>query len=202
MSNSDSITREIGFVLKRFIPRGNKVSFLSSTRGKISVSPKTRCDQLWPGMLIDCVLSKHRTFYRADDPKILLMPTSEIYWLHNMLELIYYFSPSDEPAPEIFALLYRAIEFLSYDINIELSFIKKLFVVKLLKCFGFYPSKERIPSFSFFENLVCGSVDFRNNPESLRNLQKDTMSIELDSVDKWIFTCVNRHPNVRFFKTL
>ena len=161
--------KEIGFILKRFLPQKQKLSIFCRKTGKIEAitSPQQKCFQLWPGMLVSCNLKNmNQNIYFLQNIEILMNPeptnSSMFYWIHNILEICYYFVPLEKPSPNIFNLIYNF--FLLYKIeNIflnQIEIIRQIYVVKLLELEGFYPDKELLVYLNLYNQLTSLYVDF------------------------------------------
>ncbi|MCK4265542.1 hypothetical protein KAW80_04260 [Candidatus Babeliales bacterium] len=207
------VNKEFGFVLKRFFPKKHKFSVLTKTRGKLEIvpSPINFSKRLWPGMLISFVLTPTNTkIYFANSLDILFAPLEEagdnLIWIHSLLELCYYFSPPENPSEDAFQLLHRAFTFVYFAKYFDDSFsvLKKMFTMKLLKSFGFFPDETTFFYFSQFERMVLGSVDFPNKREvkSLKMSLDKVDEEEKKVMDSWIKKCLMRHPGSHLFKTL
>lgn len=200
-------SKELGFIIKRFIPRKQKISILANSLGKIEVipSPLSLNDRLYPGMLISTTLHPSTTrIYIAHNIEILTTPlnftnNSNIYWIHSILELCYYFIPLEKPCPEIFNLVYVALFLLdNQKFNSYLNVSRKLFIIKLLVLLGFYPKKPFLQYLNLFEDLVSTFVDFpiKRIIKSLEIIGKK----EIYLINLWIMQCLREHPNFSSFK--
>ncbi len=206
--------KELGFVIKRFAPKKQKFSILSHSLGKIEIIPFPLHwnNRLRPGMLISSILHSSITrIYIAHNIEILLAPldfteNTDIYWIHSILELCYYFLPLESPCQETFNFVYRAFFILNcnHKIDSSLAVVKKLLIVKLLTLFGFYPQKTIMRYINLFEKLVTTSVDFTNKGviKSLTTIPHDIDKEEMALINSWILQCLNEHPNFSSFKLL
>ncbi len=96
--------KEFGFILKRFLPYKKKLSVLCCQKGKINLitQPTEKCHQLWPGMLICFTPTfNNKKICIAHDIEIIMSPEQEnfsnLYWVHHLLEICYYFVPLENP---------------------------------------------------------------------------------------------------------
>ena len=208
--------KELGFVLKRFLPFKQKLSVLCCRQGKIELitNPPQKCRQLWPGMLIAFDLcNTFKKVHVANNIEIILTPISNqknrtiaICWLHNLLELCYYFTPLQNPESDLFYHLYNCCLITKFErfFSDHLDIIKKIYLLKFLELIGFYPDKEFVPILNFYEQLTYASIDFNNRcqVESLkRELQKMKHS-QIKKMEKWIISCLSSHPQFKIFKTI
>lgn len=211
--------KELGFVLKRFLPNKNKLSILTKSSGKIEIitRPTERIFQLWPGMLLafDPLVpnkswSTSNKIFFAQNLEIMMSPyynnALSMGWVHQLLEICYYFSPLHNPANEIFRHLYNSfnIEFLDKQFNSELFVIKKIYIIKLLELLGFYPTKDLIIYLSLYQELCSmyiNSID-KDKVELLKNNLQKVGMIQIEKIDNWIKQSLVSHPNFKFFKTL
>src|SRR3989304_9119017 len=96
--------KEFGLILKRYLPSSHKISVLTPNMGKIHLIIKKAsiCQRIWPGMVITFVPQIIvRESYVCEDAEIISSPQSEtkedMYWIHHLLELCYYFIPYESP---------------------------------------------------------------------------------------------------------
>ncbi len=211
--------KELGFVLKRFLPNKNKISILTQTLGKIEIilRPTERTSQLWPGMLLafyPLVQNKQwstgNKIFFAQNLEIMMFPyynnVLSMEWIHQLLEICYYFSPLHNPANEIFRHLYNSfnIEVLKKHFNNELFIIKKIYIIKLLELLGFYPKKDLIIYLSLYQELCSMYIDYldKDKAKLLKNNLQKVETIQIEKMDNWIKESLSSHPNFKFFKTL
>lgn len=204
--------KELGFVLKRFLPNKNKLSVLTQKFGKIEIitRPTERILQLWPGMLIAFYPSEQSNkIFFAQSLEIMMSPhynhILNMEWIHQLLEISYYFSPLHNPANEIFRHLYNCfnIEVLKKEFNNELLIVKKIYIIKLLELLGFYPTKDLIIYLSLYQEICSMYINFIDKDKSklLKNNLQKVKTIQLEKMDNWITQSLALHPNFKFFKT-
>ena len=132
------IQSQAGFVLKRFQPNKSKITILSMHEGKFDLSFRkfNDCFKLWPGMLVSFnVEITHKTLF-GSNIQILASPNlsenHSIFFMHHILELCYFFVPSNKPCPEIFNFLKHFFLFFDQEIR---NYCHKIF--------NFYPKNIR-----------------------------------------------------------
>lgn len=203
--------KEIGFILKRFLPYKQKLSILCQHKGKIAATtnPELRCNQLWPGMLISFNYSSNTSsVYFACNIEIIMSPEIEkyscIFWLHRFLEICYYFLPLEKPSHDIFLHLYNF--FLLYKLEqkflTQIEIIKKIYLLKLLALLGFYPDKEFVLFLNLYEQLSFLYVDFKDQQkvEFLKWQLQKIKKVHEKKIDDWILNCISSHPCFNNFK--
>lgn len=213
-------TKELGFVLKRFLPQKNKLSIFSQNYGKIEVitRPINKISQLWPGMLIS--FQKTNNFNNsktiiADNIEIILYPEFNtiitINWIHKFLEIIYFFAPLHSPEKELFKHLYNSFK-LTKDKNFsknQLSIIKKIYTIKLLELLGLYPTNDLLVylslyvdiSYIYTEQSSFKDID-KNRIKILKDSLQEITNVQIGKIDNWIIKSLGTHPNFKFFKTV
>ncbi len=204
--------KELGFVLKRFLPNKNKLSVLTQKFGKIEIitRPADRTLQLWPGMLLAFYPSEQNNkIFFAQNLEIMMSPhynhVLNMEWVHQLLEICYYFSPLHNPANEIFRHIYNCfnVEVLKKQFNDELFVIKKIYIIKLLELLGFYPTKDLIIYLSLYQDLCYMYINFidKDNVKLLKNNLQKVQTMQIKKMDSWIRESLASHPNFKFFKT-
>jgi len=205
--------KELGFILKRFLPAKQKLSILTQNFGKAEIitNPPDKSFILWPGMLISFHASQSiKNMYIANNVEILLSPTENnscyLHWIHQTLEICYYFLPLQDPCEEVFNHLYHCIALPKNEclFNNQISVIKKIYLLKLLLLMGFYPDKNLISLLSIYEQLTCTSIDIDNKQkvESIKIALQRVSSLQIKKIDNWVLSCINSHPCFKNFKTV
>jgi hypothetical protein len=119
-----------------------------------------------------------------------LLARHNIYLLHHVFELSYYFLSDRTPAPQTFEFIYQLYRLEQQ--RLERWWIK-VFLFKLLISFGYYPSYAPF-SIPVFYRLSIESIDsIMGTPVHLK--------IERD-MDDWLCACVGAHPYFGDFKTV
>jgi len=212
-------SKELGFVLKRFLPEKQKVAILTQYQGKINAVVKAsgQIHTLWPGHLISYHSSSfaHGSADRAasicsiEQVEIIDLPlhgaTEHFLWLHHLLEICYYFLSLENPCPEVFNHLLVGLEIVQDpEHRAEVHILKRAFLVKLFALLGFSPDKKLIPMIALFNQIIARSVDSKTSG-ALHSLQAQC-NVEplglLLCADLWVLSCIKTHPNLRSFKTL
>ncbi|MBU4269454.1 hypothetical protein KJ644_00300 [Candidatus Dependentiae bacterium] len=208
-------TKEIGFVLKRFLPNKNKLSVLTKESGKIEIitRPTAKTIELWPGMLLSFYkenFANNSKIFIAQDLEILMSPDFDtnlnIKWAHQILEICYYFAPLSNPDKELFDHIYSCfnIMLLNRNFSSELEIIKKIYLIKLLELLGFYPTTDLITYLSLYINIRSTYINIVDNNQ-LKLLKTNLQNInnaQISKIDKWIIASLATHPNFKFFRTI
>ena len=152
-----------------------------------------------------------RKIYFAYSIEILNAPMTytsglELMWLHSLLEIAYYFVPYEDPVNEVFTLLNKALKLVYFRdyFGDSFSLLQRLFIITMLKCFGFFPDLSSLTSFPSFEELLLRSVDFPNVRaiKSLQNVLNNVSDKEINYINKWIKRCLSRHPSSHSLKSV
>lgn len=206
-------TNEVAYILKRFLPSQQKLSILTRSQGKCNlVVPKeSLCVRLWPGMLISFYPHRlNHTTMNSDDIKILYTPegtsSKDMYWLHHLLELIYYFIPQAYPSHDVFDALSCYLSILDYKgiVQENLILLQKICVMHFLQTtgsasqnFGFYDQ-------DFLAQITSLPIMLAKNKET-KTINKILDSInahENKTINSWILKNLTTHPCFKSFKTI
>lgn len=205
--------KELGFVLKRFLPNKNKISVLSQKYGKINMvtRPIERSYSLWPGMLISFFSEKlNNKIFFAQNIEIIMVPHYDhvlnINWIHKQLEIIYYFSAPQDPADNLFRYLYNSfkIAFFKKYFKDEIFKIKTIYLIKLLELLGFYPERDLIFYLGLYIDLSSMYIDFVDK-DKVKLLKNNLQKVDLNKIKQinfWVNSSLATHPNFKFFKTV
>lgn len=205
--------KELGFVLKRFLPNKNKISVLSQNLGKIEIitQPDEKIFQLWPGMLIYFYLDRQmgKVFF-VQNLEIVMSPyydnILDMTWIHQFLEICYYFLQPQDPAKEVFGHLYNSfnISILNQYFSDELFIIKKIYIIKLLELLGFYPERDLIIYLGLYIDLTSIYINFidKDKIKLLKNNLQKVKREHILKINNWIRQSLIVHSNFRFLKTI
>lgn len=202
-----------GIVLKSFLPYKNKLSVLTRSMGKINLicnpeklrsncssgtSIKFFCSSSLRSFDSKAVFTSH--IERVDDNIDRLK--KEIYWLHHILEICYFFVPLGVGCPDVFRLVEYCFALCERSQAFEPNFflIKKLCLVRLFILIGFYPEQELFLG-DTFNDMVAVSLD-STNTQKVRSLSKDDTILMIRSIDAWLLACLQEHPHIMNFKTV
>ncbi|MFH1831831.1 MAG: hypothetical protein ABH827_03420 [bacterium] len=213
------IKKEILFILKRYLPHKQKICALTFAHGKINIviPQKALCEKLWPGMMVAMPLQETPNNYTASQGDIIYSPLIEskedLFWLHHLLELCYYFLPINDQTPEIynhvcnyFSLLTYRKYFKNYDILIQ-----KLCIAHFLSLTGLYENsqanrlninKHHIDS--LFQQLISTFAQKETNLDWLKLMTKNLSTVkkqDIAYIDKCIENGIRNHPCHKQFKT-
>lgn len=202
------IQSQAGFVLKRFQPNSSKSTILSMHEGKFDLSFKNfnDCFKLWPGMLVSFHVEKTYKTLFGSHIQILASPnlseSHSIFLMHHILELCYFFVPSNKPCPEIFNFLKQFFLFFDQEATATkyLDFTQKIFVTKLFSLFGFFSYEPISKYLALHETLSTTFVDF-SIEQKVEFLEKHLSSHQEKELDEWILESLKIHPHCHLFKT-
>jgi hypothetical protein len=206
--------KETGIVLKRFIPLKQKLSILTDLFGKILVIAQPNnpiCQRLWPGSMISANFEQlENSTYLARGIEIINVPEamtqSDIYWLHHILELHYYFIPYCQPSLD--ALSY--LQFYIYLLNRKKLFkdrfdvLKKICVMHFLNRTGFFFNENLLKCSIFLDKNITLFHDetMKEMPDKLLDYLDEIYIKNVINMDECIVRCLRTHPCYRFFKTI
>lgn len=202
--------KECGFILRR-LGTSSTFSLLSSCKGKITVVIKHAkiSYRLYPGMLIALNTSPAMLIYEGSEIEIVAMPQmmsdQDIVWVHHLLELFYYFTPSHIPQTEGFFQLSSYLTLLSYssDIKEQMPLLKKMCIIDLLQTTGFYRYHLQDAAILFKKLIsVCNQSRSEQELKKIGRALSLLDGCELKKLDKYIISCLQEHPSFKFFKTI
>jgi len=206
--------KTLGFLLKRFFPKKQKLSLLCAHCGRMEATTSNPmiCNSLWPGMLISFNYrsNQQKTIYFVSNVEIVMNPEFhsfiDINTLHHILEICYYFVPIENPSHQVFSHLYNF--FLLYKLESTFQTHQKLihqvYIIKLLTLLGFYPEKELLAYLGLYEDLTSLYVDF-DDPQKVKSLTRklhDITKRKEKKINTWILGCIESHPYFKNFKTI
>lgn len=175
----------------------NKLYILDSKLGKISCILKYNklSLRLVNGAYISYNLKEYYNQYNISDIDILDIPNHQLhnlYFLHHILELCYYFLPINYSAniSQVFDLI---LHLYKYNIIFDRSLVKKIFLCKFFKMIGIYPDDFLSYDKDFIKLIdqnYFNIIDIENN----LNLDINLM--------RWLLSCINLHPHSHRLKTI
>ncbi|MBU1007859.1 hypothetical protein KKA53_02165 [Candidatus Dependentiae bacterium] len=201
-----------GIVLKSFLPHKHKLSVLTRSNGKVMlvIKPSRMQRTFSAGTSMQFFSKKGARFLVAEKLEIISVPAllneSSICWVHHIIEIVYYFSPLGSPCPDLFRLIHCCLALSSCHAVFEPYFIiiEKICLVRLFMLLGFYPERRLVFFGGLFDQVVSLSLDSSNTEKvrSLHVLLADVSQDDCRRADKWLWLCLQEHPNVEKFKTL
>lgn len=206
MEKEWGIEKEQGFILKRFYPNKNKFSILSKIHGRtdLIVTQPAMCTRIWPGMLVSFTSYKRDTGIYTHTVSIEYTPQAqshnELIILHHVLELCFFYLPTNSPCPEIYNLFSIFMTLTLYQQNLGAAYpvIQKLWVAKFLSLMGFYEQGPISKDLTVFDMMI---VDFTNN-QKLEFFISQVKHINIQKINDWIMLCLKTHPLYVHFKTV
>lgn len=192
-----NLNKRYGIILRTYKPRKYKLSLFDEHLGRIEcivpVKKRAFFDKAANGALLYYYIKPLQTVYELHEIEIIDLPSAyarhDIYFLHHILELYYYFIPSDLPSIELFDLLKLLFAPSSY---LYTKHGKKMFVLKFLSVLGVFP--EETVSFSpEMYRLISLSID---------GMLKRTLDAHLEKeIENLICASIGAHPYKKQFKT-
>lgn len=189
-------------ILKSFFPHKHTLSLLTKEQGKIKlvILNSKKIQRLGPGASISFHANNHITI----DAQIINTPyfknLEDMYWLHHLLELCYYFIPLGEECLDQFIVLQSALALVAETKNVV---NKKLITGLLLTTLGFYPPSSLAFLFEL-KKILSSCIDFipHKKIEFLTRHLKQLDNKQMGELDEWILACITSHPRYEMFKTI
>ncbi len=187
--------QHFGFVLRTYFPKKHKISLLDEQLGRIEglFLHTTLLQTISAGTLISYEVYQKGNLHRIEAVSIQAVPLKaakyDIYFLHHVLELCYYFLPLHHAMPSIFDLI-NFITQSSEQLNESLQ--KKLLLLRFFSHLGIHPEQDLCLSDSL-HNLLSQPIDSM--------LKMDVMIAE-SKLERWLLSCIETHPQKAQFKTI
>lgn len=185
--------KHTGIILKNYSPFKQKVSIFDSILGRIEAlleqnSLRYPCVVSYGALFSYYIQSTTTTLYRLTQVEIVNIPFDmakhDIYFLHHILELCYYFLPLHTPQPILFEML---------DILFKKSYCNKpMILLRFFGELGLYP--EDVPfEKTYFHYLLYSPL------EIIMKEKLDDMQLKM--LQSWLMRCIAMHPYKNKFKT-
>lgn len=183
-----------GIVLKRYLPKKQKISILDDRLGRIeaSIRDKRLLETFWPGMELMYVPTMGIGVYTLEQPFLVAAPFSsaqqDIHFLHHILELSYYFLELHDVTDQIFLL----VQFVCLH-NDSLSYEQKSMIIgKFL-----WQLRHDIEMLQGQETLQ------RLLALPLESMLKETVDPRAHAyIVSWMRRAILGHPQRAYFKTI
>ncbi len=182
-------------VLRNYSPKTSKLSLLDDQYGKIEVISR-HAENACVGAFIEYNFDQrtgNRNSFLLPAFHLYEMPMQvardDIYFLHHVIELCYFFIPLGSEAKNIFDLL--EILYIS-DLALLNKKRKKIFLSKLFTLFGMTPDYKDVKKRFVYQlfSMVPGELPLIELPD------EDEKTIE-----EWLLRCIASHPEARKMKT-
>ncbi len=206
--------KEPVIILKRFLPQKQKFSVLSRTFGKIEIVPQPLiiAERLWSGCIAAGILSKRSTqaIFMSQETELLYIPVDQlaehINFIHQILEICYYFAPLDVPCEDLFDAVYGMLRIWSglYRITSNSIALKRWYRMYILSLIGFVPQAAYTRGIEHTRALSLLNVDLHREAciELLNKIIAIDAMIPDQDINEWSLACIKQHPNFRSFKTI
>jgi hypothetical protein len=205
--------KEIGLILKKLGQSSAMFSLLTQNQGKITliVLDSKKSLLLHPGCLIEFYPeAKKDAAYTTKSATIIdslsVHDTSDLYWLHHLLELNYYFIQPSQPEDDALALTYACSKLVDHKTALvnEWDVLQKSCVAIFLLLMGFYPPEAITKHLIFIKNMLLLNIDFAKNQQVdlLKGHLQALLKLKGIDLEDWIIKCIHSHPQVGLFKTL
>lgn len=200
-----------GVILQTY-PHQNFFLVLAEKHGKIMLRLSSFCStqKCHAGSLISFnFLKQKRTVFVVRECIILHQPDicsfKDIGWLHHLLEAGNFFVPLHQPIPHCFTFFHNSYALLALSKYKPDSWeLEKLFcTATLYTLFGFFPPPFLVQQLMPFRQQLLSSLDF-NNPATINfftHLNTKTPTVCKHSIDFWLASCIQSHPQAHDFKT-
>lgn len=190
-----NMQQHFGFVLRTYFPKKHKISLFDERLGRIEgfIFRATILQMISSGTLISYEARPKGNLHSIEAVNIQEVPLNaakyDIYFLHHVLELCYYFLPLHYAMPSIFHL----INFVTQSSEqFHSSLQKKLFLLRFFSHLGIHPDEDTAPSGSL-HNLLSQPID---------SMLKMKVAIAESKLDQWLLACMESHPQKAQFKTV
>lgn len=204
--------KEYGIVLRLY--PSHKFSVITNALGKIVLMAPRQNNvlRIRPSSLIEFTYkTSYQNVHVVKDIAILFTPlpqcATDLFWLHHLMELCYYFIPLHEASDEVFTMLKNCIALLTSYHLFELNgweAIKRLCISSILLSIGFFPPDSLKKPILIMKKTLLLFIDFSNSSslEFLQNELSSLRKITISNIDKWILECLKTHPQLYLFKTI
>jgi hypothetical protein len=191
-----------GIIIKNHYPLRRKVVILDPFKGKYEYiyGHTSRAKMLQAGTYVYYSYKDIYTRQALDDVDIVCMAPcvthDDLYFLHHVLELCYYFLPLHEPQENIFQLIKNMYD--SFHIYQQAEY-RRIFLCQFFAKLSIYPDNRDAYSpgiirlISLINNSMVGSHTYTRY--MLDNVQHP-------HVKHWLIGCMNTHSHSRYFKTI
>lgn len=183
-----------GIVLKRYMPKKQKISLLDARLGRIEavIRDERLIEMVWPGMELSYIPVEGAGVHFLDYASLIAAPfvsaQQDIGFLHHILELSYYFLELNDVTAEIFSLVH-----FTCVATEELTYEQKIMVIgKFL--WQLRQDVEMLRERNDLQRLLALPLEGMLN-ETVRNE-------EIISLVKWIRHAILCHPQRTYFKTI
>jgi len=184
-----------GIVLKTCSSQAPEITVLDRRLGKIKgkVHARNKNIRVGHGSIVTYTLSQRGASYTFDVVDLEFVPFTfareDIFFLHHILELCYYFLPMGCPEDDVFNLLLYLFQLQN---NEKVRLRRRLILARLFTLFGMYPEHKKM---SEYINIVVY--------QSLDQLLDMSVDIEMNRwLDQWVWECIMAHPYKEQFKTV
>jgi hypothetical protein len=208
------VNKKYGIVLRSFFPYKRKISVITKCSGKINIV--VRAKRLCPLFSAGTFIKFYSGFSVescsfAHDVEVVVVPMpnmEQLCWLHNLLEICYFFLPLNSPCSDVFYFLKSCFE---YNLRIDdkqknFDVFKKTCLVKLFMLLGFQPDRDLVLFGNLFDTVVQGRRCLLTFLDSIDDQKVESLGeisgLLLSKIDRWIMHCLQEHPNIASFKTI
>lgn len=184
--------KHYGIVLKNSFPQKYSLDLLDNKSGRI-IGISKAIEYISVGSLIMYTIDKKKQnplfLYQIELQEVPFpLAREDIFFLHHVLEICYYFIPIGSDAIVIYnqlQLLYASGDW------IKNVLLKKIFLVKLFAFLGIYPEEKKIKK-PFFHHIIMSSFV---------SLLEQNFSEHEEEINEWLHECLASHPHIDKFKT-
>ena len=193
-----NLIKHTGLVLRTYFPRKQKLSIFDSQLGKIACIVHKQSTKILQrignGSLVQYYVKPLQTVHELCELELIAVPTElarhDIYFLHHILELCYFFLPEHLESRELFELVARLYD---YKASVWNNNAQRIFLLKFFATLGLFP--EETPSFH--------PDIYRLISLSIEGMLKKNLDAPLEKeIDTLILACIGAHPYKNQFKTV
>jgi len=207
------LNQDFGIILKSFYPAKNKFSIFTKTSGRLDLifSPNAFRSHFSSGVMLDFyydVMPNSSNILKKISIEIFpeYKDKCDIEWLHNILEISFYFFPIGLPSVDIFNLLRDCCFFLKnrFLFNNYFNFVKRICWARLFVLNGFSPNKSVTHAFDLYdyiktENLNKSRTEYIKQLKFFHKLLNMNVEFIIRDIDEWVINCMKE---CSFFESL
>ncbi|MCB9492742.1 MAG: hypothetical protein H6679_00535 [Epsilonproteobacteria bacterium] len=208
------MNQEYGFTLKQNFSNRKKYNILTLSKGKIHLyyNNNYRPQEIRPNTLVSFHFQKNALLpYATDNFEIIATPitatTHDLYWIHHLAELCYYFLPLEYPNHEVFKLVFNSYTLLGYRHKIpQFERLKKITALTFLVLIDHIPLNKLDKPSCRLSFLITGEL-FINviKEDTLKTLCNALDALDENQMTHYqavIIECLKEHPRFDAFNTV
>ncbi|MFH0898978.1 MAG: hypothetical protein V1855_05340 [bacterium] len=131
-----------------------------------------------------------------------LQTKDDLFWLHHLLELCYYFAPLNQPVPELFKYLFNYSVILNYKdvFKDNMSILQKVSVVHFLTLTG-TTKTHSFKQVDDIKKLFTSPTNYRECAKKINEKLELIKNYDIKQINNYIESGIKQHPLYPYFKT-